>query len=106
MNRDELYEMLAEDLVAEALAEVEGTLGEREKKELFELLVAEMLTTSAGQQLLRSIASDPEVQQSSEVARDGAGEGEPVAGQSATGQGTEERTKLASGGERKRGGNS
>lgn len=92
MNRDELYEMLAEDLAAEALAEVEGTLSEREKKELFELLVAEMLTTPEGQRLLRGLAPDPEVHESEEVARDGAGEGAGDA------------TKLAAGAERKRGG--
>jgi hypothetical protein len=96
MNRDELYEMLAEDLVAEALAEVEGTLSEREKKELFELLVAEMLTTPEGRRLLRGLAPDPEVQRSEEVARGEAGEGEPGAGEPA---------KLAAGAERKRGGN-
>lgn len=99
MNRDELYEMLAEDLVAEALAEVEGTLSEREKKEHFELLVAEMLTTSAGQRLLRGFAPDPEVQQSSEVARGEDGEGE-----AGSGEAVGEPAKLVSGAERKRGG--
>ena len=96
MNRDELYEMLAEDLVAEALAEVEGTLSEREKKELSELLVAEMLTTPEGQRLLRALAPDAEVQQSAEVARGEAGEGE--AG------GASDAPKIASGGGPKRGG--
>jgi hypothetical protein len=99
MNRDELYEMLAEDLVAEALAEVEGTLSEREKRELFELLVAEMLTTPEGQRLLRGLAPDPEVQQSEEVAREQAAGGEAEPGESAG-----DPRKLASGAERKRGG--
>ena len=78
---------------------LEGTLSEREKKELFELLVAEMLTTPDGQRLLRAFAPDPEVQQSSEVARGGAGEGEPGSGEAVG-----EPAKLASGAERKRGG--
>lgn len=98
MNRDELYEMLAEDLVAEALAEVEGTLSEREKKELSELLVAEMLTTPEGQRLLRALAPDAEVQQSAEVARGEAGE---------AGAGSDtasDAPRAASGSARKRGG--